>query len=841
MPSHDFQVRTAGNLRRAAISLVALIVFPGIVSAIAESKSDAVTTAAAGSGSGDPAAIAAPRSATADPAAAATPGTSAADPIAAAMAAAAASDQTLFLELELNGHNTGKVGEFVLRRGTLMARASELRDLGFRVPETLAASGDGLIALSNLAGITFTVDMASQVLHVTVSDGYLVPTLLRPAQRPQDHREIESGTGVTLNYDILDTLASSQNGATAEMDFRAFSPKGVLSSGWLAYAGSTTGGSGSYKAIRLDSAYTFADVNSLRRYSLGDFITNGLSWTRPVRLLGAQIRSDFSTRPDLITFPLPTLAGSTAVPSTVDVLADGNLVMSSQIAPGPFEIPQLPVVSGAGTVSMTVTNAMGQQVTVTQPFYASSALLAKGLQTFAGQAGPVRRNWGSASNEYGKMAAMGSYRRGMSRTFTLEGGLETTSGTFMAGAGGVKQISTLGVLNFSAAGSFGSQDPGVQVSAGAQRIGRVFSLGGAATIANRSFRDVASKNDGGILRKQLSGFSSLYLRRFGSLGAAYAGNDEDASPTTGKLPEAGIHSHVVSVDYSIQLHHVSIYASEFKSLDARGSSGLQIGVTVPLGRRSSITVSGTSDGTAQFQAQQSATRIGEWGYQAYASTGNTQHEFAQVQYKSPVGLFTAGMDSTDGETTLRLESQGALSLVDRGLFPSNTVYDSFAIVDTSPLPHIRVLQENRDVGRTDSSGRLLVPDMRSFQLNHITIADTEVPADVTIQSPSREMRPQDRSGVVVKFPIKISHGALLALVDESGEPLPLGSAARLLATGVAVPVGYDGEVYVEDLSPHNELAVERPDGRRCRVVFEYRPVPGDLPSIGPLRCVETKP
>jgi outer membrane usher protein len=53
-------------------------------------------------------------------------------------------------------------------------------------------------------------------------------------------------------------------------------------------------------------------------------------------------------------------------------------------------------------------------------------------------------------------------------------------------------------------------------------------------------------------------------------------------------------------------------------------------------------------------------------------------------------------------------------------------------------------------------------------------------------------------------------------------------------------VGYDGEAYVEDLSPHNDLSVERTDGRRCTVVFDYRPVPGDIPSIGPLRCIETK-
>jgi hypothetical protein len=56
-------------------------------------------------------------------------------------------------------------------------------------------------------------------------------------------------------------------------------------------------------------------------------------------------------------------------------------------------------------------------------------------------------------------------------------------------------------------------------------------------------------------------------------------------------------------------------------------------------------------------------------------------------------------------------------------------------------------------------------------------------------------------GVVVRFPVKISHGALLRLVDEAGAPLSVGSTATLRATDVTVPVGYDGGDAV--LSPSN--------------------------------------
>jgi outer membrane usher protein len=759
-------------------------------------------------------------------------------------------DQILLLDVHVNGHSIGKIGEFTLRHGILMARPDELRDLGFRVPASLAAAPGALVALSDLPGLAWTLDQKNLELLVTISDSGLVPTLLQPSgtETAAGRRVIESGTGMTLNYDTVGTFGSGQTtSGTGSMDLVAFSPWGILSSNWLAYAGGTAGPTGKNTAIRLDSAYTFADVNTLRRYTLGDFITGGLSWTRPVHMEGVQIDSDFTMRPDLVTFPLPSISGSAAVPSTVNVLADGNLIVSSQTEAGPFEVPQLPVVSGAGTISMAVTNALGQQVTVTQPFYASTALLKPGLQTYAAQSGLVRRNWGSVSNEYGKMAAAAIYRSGLTPNFTIEASAEATPGAVMVGAGGVAQVGHLGVLNFSAATSSGSANTGAQFSVGAQRIGRVFSLGGSAIVASSNYRDVASMNGDGVERKQLSGFTSLFLRRFGSMGAAYAGIDQDAPPTPGLLGAGPAQrSNVLSANYALQIHHVSIYASEFKdfagaSTSGSGSSGLQVGLTIPFGRRSLVSVSATSEGNGQVQAQQSAAMVGDLGYDAYVSAGNSGHEFAQVQYKSPVGLFTAGVDQSGGQSTLRLESQGAFSWVDKGLFPSNTIYDSFAIVDTGPVPHVHVLQENRDVGTTNSSGRLLVPDMRSFDLNHIAISATDIPSDVTIDDPKVEMRPQDHSGVVVKFPVKISHAALLRLVDEAGVPMSLGSAATLQATGVTVAVGYDGNAYVEDLRPHNELSVEGINGRRCTVAFDYKPVAGDIPSIGPLRCLVNRP
>ena len=635
----------------------------------------------------------------------------------------------------------------------------------------------------------------------------------------------------------------------------------------LGYAGASPNGPGTSAAVRLNSSYVYSDAVSMRRYRLGDFINGGLAWTRPLRLGGAEINSDFSMRPDLVTFPLPTLGGSAAVPSTVDVLVNGTRLLSRDIQPGPFQVPQLPVVTGAGTVTMTVTNPLGRQVTTTLPVYASTALLAPGLQSYALEVGAVRRNWGLVSNDYGDPVGSATYRRGVLEWLTVEGHAEGGSGVAMGGGGVAVNVANLGVVNFAVAGSGARGESGMQLAAGAQRVGRVFSAAVSATVASSGFRDVAAMNGTPVARLQLDASSGLSLGRYGSVGVAYTGVDRSAAaapirvfaPPGTFLPETTVsggtftssgdqvtftpaqHVHLLSVSWSVQVRNVAVYATGFHDFANARSNGLLLGFTVPIGPRSSVSAGGgatSGGGYGQVAAQQTAVTIGDVGYQAYASAGRPDHAFAELDYKSPWALLSAGADRIDNQSSGRAEAQGALSFADRAFFASNTINDSFAVVDTDGAPNIRVTSENRDAGRTDASGKLLLPELRSFDVNRIAIEPTDVPIDATVPTVSREVRPQDRSGVVVRFPVHTSHGALLRLVDEAGRPLPLGSAATLRETGATTAVGYDGQAYVEGLAAHNTLAVEQPNGRRCTVAFDYTQAAGDIPVLGPLPCRE---
>jgi outer membrane usher protein len=110
--------------------------------------------------------------------------------------------------------------------------------------------------------------------------------------------------------------------------------------------------------------------------------------------------------------------------------------------------------------------------------------------------------------------------------------------------------------------------------------------------------------------------------------------------------------------------------------------------------------------------------------------------------------------------------------------------------------------------------------------------------DADVPVTTREVRPQDRSGVVVRLPVTIKHGALVRIVDASGKPIAVGSVATLASTGVDVPVGYDGEAYLTNVGNHNQVIVEQSSGARCALEFDYRATPGEIPAIGPLPCRE---
>ena len=300
---------------------------------------------------------------------------------------------------------------------------------------------------------------------------------------------------------------------------------------------------------------------------------------------------------------------------------------------------------------------------------------------------------------------------------------------------------------------------------------------------------------------------------------------------------------LISVSYSRPCwgDRVFLAATAFHDVSNSGSSGATIAFTIPLGRRSGVSVEADGDpagGIGVMQATQSAAEIGDTGYQLREEAGEESRQLAIGSYRAPWGLVDAGVDHSGSNTSFRGDLQGAVAYAAGGVFPSLPITDSFAVVDTDGVAGVHVQQENRPVGRTDSAGQLLVTDLRAFDANRLGVDPADIPIDAEAGPVTQLVRPRDRSGVVVHFRMKPSRGAVVVLHDVSGQALPLGSKASLEGRKETqdLVVGYDGEVFVTGLLPHNRLSVLRPDGSRCLADFDFAPVSGRIPRIGPRLC-----
>ncbi|MEZ5710503.1 MAG: FimD/PapC C-terminal domain-containing protein [Blastomonas sp.] len=161
----------------------------------------------------------------------------------------------------------------------------------------------------------------------------------------------------------------------------------------------------------------------------------------------------------------------------------------------------------------------------------------------------------------------------------------------------------------------------------------------------------------------------------------------------------------------------------------------------------------------------------------------------------------------------------------------NRIDGAYGIVETSALPGVPILAENRLAGHSNAGGRLLLPRLRPFQLNRIAIDPLALP-DLALAGEDRaEIRPGGTGAFRIGFRIDMQRPYLVTLVDDTGDPLPPGTMVETEGQDDAdaeMLVGYGGALFLPDGSHALTLMARRPDGRACSIAIH---IPADLPPL----------
>jgi outer membrane usher protein len=739
--------------------------------------------------------------------------------------------------LKMNGVETGEVYEFVQRNGGLFVTVPVAREMGLKLDRTLGAQD--LVDLTRLAGVRVAFDPRASLVEVIAEMAALTPHVIEANETLNHTARRPNAAGAALNYDASMIANGTGTAFSGYLDARVFGRFGSLQQRLL-----TSGPVAALQLTRLNTTYVYADANRLIRFEAGDVISAGSSWTRPIGLAGFQLRRDFSLRPDLITFPTPTLSGSAVVPSTLDVYVNEIRRFSTKVETGPFVLSQPPIVAGGGKIQVTMRDEAGRETLITQPFYTSTALLRPGMYAYSIEAGRLRRNFNSGEPSYGDWAAAATLRRGLTPALTGQFHLETTNGLTMAGAGASLTLGAWAAAEFAASASRSDRGGGRQVHASVERIEPGYSLIVAATASDSRFRDIASQSSaempkltlhasGGFSLTERTGVQLTYIdRRYRARDQAndrYRARDQ----ANDALASLGLTHNVRRANlYGVATH-------DFKS----GATLLSVGLSMPLGGQASVSAGAQAsprESTAYVEAAKFASDPGDIGWRFGASEGAGSSQRGEVQYRSTVGLASLGFDRRPGQTEARAGARGGLAYLGGRVYASDTIYDSFAVVETG-RPGMMVLQENRPIGRTNAQGRLLVSNLRAYEDNQLALDALDVPMDADPKTMTLNIHPSAPGGWLIPFDLREGHSALLTLIMTNGDLVPMGSRARDERTQERYTVGYDGFVFLHDLRANNSVSVTLPDGATCSAVFEYRDQDGELPEIGPTLCIPTAP
>ncbi len=759
----------------------------------------------------------------------------------------------LFLKISINSSiSTDLISVRQDQDRKLYIRSRDLKVLRMKMDEQ--TSDNQWVCIDELKGIRFKYLENEQALNLQVPSNMLTDYSvdLNGQQVTNPHLlKMKPLNAAILNYSLYNTITNDENVFSGSAEGIFNSAIGNFSSGVL-YNGSNETSYSHEKWVRLESKWQYVDPEKIRIYTLGDFISNSSDWGSSVRLAGFQWSSAYTQRGDLVTSALPQFSGSAALPSTLDLYVNQQKIYSGLVPSGPFDIKQLPFISG-NEVTLVTTDATGQQSITKQAYYFSSKILAKGINEFSVDVGVPRYNYGLYSNDYDDATfASGAIRYGYSNSLTLSGGAEaSTDGLSNLGTGFAKNLFGFGVINADIAASQYKDENGYSALVGLEgRISKNISFNTSYRKVFDNYFDLARVSQVRYLKdnqsddepKNYLSYSALAdeIFRAGINYNFYAGygvylgyNQIKYSDNSYKL---------VSANLSGSLNkNWGFYASAYKNYENQKDYGIYFALRyTPSSRVNAITSISNESGKTTYRQEIngfSDPQIGAFGWGGYVERdqdANQNNASIYGSYRARAAYLTGRYNRIGDNDQVALSATGSLVAAAGRVFAANEIGDGYVVV-TNAGPQSQILNGGVNLGATDGTGRFLIANLRPYQLHHIYLDPSYLPLEWDVKSTNQTAFVGYRQGALIDFGAHQVISGLVKLVDAKNSPLLPGYTVRINGQQNGV-VGYDGEVFIQNLLKQNKLEVDLLDHGSCQVNFAYENKQYSAKKLGPYVC-----
>lgn len=713
--------------------------------------------------------------------------------------------QMAILRILFNHEEKGEFFVFVTEDGDFLVRIEDLKKIGVTEirGKVSILEGEGYISLRSMEGVKTVFDEKKLALELTADPRLLGKKILNLRFPRQTKVYYPRDMGGFLNYNLTyyagDSLKYDRTLLTNQLGFRWWDLLLFSDSSYTQRKGEGA------KFVRLMSNLTYDRREDLKRLILGDFFASSGELGSTVNMGGVSFSKNYRIDPYFITFPEINFSGMASLPSEIEIYRDGTLIRKEKVSPGGFELRDIPTYVGSGLIEIILKDPFGREERIRLPYYFSDTLLKKGFQEYSYNTGFLREDFGTVSNRYRNFVFLGSHRYGISDSLTAGIRAEASNKIYNLGLFSTFLIPwQLGIIHASVAwsDSEGRRD-GIGGSVNYVYLGRNLSCNFRLSCFSRDYSNIVLDATKERIKYEVSAGASYFSSLLGSLslGASttkrYVGNDAKSilagysrkitnrfnlMATFKRDLESNVSEFLVGLNYYFK--HGITASSSYQKADRVSRERIQVMKSLPVGEG--------FGGRASFEANQVEPK-------------DFNHYHLQLQYNAPYGQYMGEFSSTNRVETYSLTAAGGITFIRDALNITRPVQDSFAVVKVGDLKGVRVYLNNQEIGRTDRSGKALIPNLGSYYENQISINDRDIPIEYQISDVLRYVSPPLRSGSYIEFSAKKIQGffgRLMLKVGEEVKPLEY-IEFKLLSEGETLlfPTGKGGEFYLENMNP----------------------------------------
>ncbi|WWO98921.1 MAG: fimbria/pilus outer membrane usher protein [Candidatus Dasytiphilus stammeri] len=767
---------------------------------------------------------------------------------------------TLYLELILNGINTGKIIWVNFKDGHYYIRLKELKSVGLIIPKYVKITHP--IAIDKIKNIHVKYDVILQRLLIDVPYFWFPKHKIFLSHHKnvlQTDIQSKSNFGWLFNYNLYFRKKLSSYNKIGLLRFwsevRIFSKFAVLSNTGI------WSNEPYINYIRYDTHLDINDERHLVSYIIGDTTTDSLWGSDPIRIGGIKFFRNFSLYPDMITYPLPEFEGHIVKPSIVNLYINHSKIISTKINPGSFILKDaIPNIQGASQAKIVTlyqdpnnASSIMKKVNII-PFYVSSELLKQGLTNFSLSLGLLRKNYGINSMDYtSNLITSGIIRHGVKSWLTLEGKMEASRDLdwFNYGVGANLKPMRLGVINLSWTGSSMTNHNNTNVCHKSSSffisncIGQKITIGynyNNAYLGLSALHSFSNYNSSNLFHQE---FSKYHRHENNLTGSINFGNYGNLSLTLINIWNNKDNTNrFINLSYSITLpKRINLWASINRKGKNHGyNAQLMLNLPIIFSDNASFSSNFDKNDHTSFRQIWSNKIINDNGEIAWnlilsqKGKNNKYHEanifWKNRYFENRFGIF----GNLYHDENAWIELDGSIVNMARHIYVAPPISDAFALVSTKGYSEIPVFYENQLVGKTNTLGYLLVPTVTGWYHSKFDLDPLKLPMDVIATETTKQISVREHSGYLVEFEIHKLYAALFHVVDDKDNFLPNGSRVQIKGTSIVTWLGWDGEVWLEGIKKSNDIIITRSDnGKTCHVKLNIKQFRG-ISDLGKQVC-----